>query len=144
MCLAHSKSVLTEESRMRISHLWRSIAVSACAVAVIVAGALLMPSGATFAADDSPEVIAEGKKLAFDRKKGNCLACHAIDDGTLPGNGGPPIVAMKARFPDRAKLRAQIWDSTEKNPSSLMPPFGRHGILTAEEVDKITAYIHSL
>ena len=23
-----------------------------------------------------PDTIAEGKKLTFDRKKGNCLACH--------------------------------------------------------------------
>jgi len=129
---------------MRISHLWRKLAVSASALAVIVASAFLFLTPAAFAADDSPEVIAEGKKLAFDRKKGNCLACHAMDDGTLAGNGGPPLVAMKARFPERAKLRAQIWDSTEKNANSLMPPFGRHGILSADEVDKITAYVHSL
>ena len=45
--------------------------------------------------------IAEGKKLTFDRKKGNCLACHMIDDGELAGNNGPPLLAMKARFPDR-------------------------------------------
>ncbi len=34
--------------------------------------------------------IAEGKSLTFDRKKGNCLACHMIDDGELAGNNGPP------------------------------------------------------
>lgn len=132
---------------MRISALWRSYSVSASAlvaVMAIVASALTFTTETASAADDSPEVIAEGKKLAFDRKKGNCLACHAMADGTLPGNGGPPLVAMKARFPERDKLRAQIWDSTEKNVNSLMPPFGRHGILTAEEVDKITAYVHSL
>ena len=27
--------------------------------------------------------VQEGKKLTFDRKKGNCLACHMIDDGEL-------------------------------------------------------------
>ena len=95
-------------------------------------------------AGDSPELIAEGKKLAFSRKKGNCLACHAMDDGTLAGNGGPPLVAMKARFPDVERLKAQIWDSTERNPNSIMPPFGRHGILTQEEIDKIVAYVHTL
>ena len=42
--------------------------------------------------------IAEGK-VTFDRKKGNCLACHMIEDGELAGNNGPPLVAMKARFP---------------------------------------------
>ena len=58
------------------------------------------------AADE--QVLAEGKKIAFDRKKGNCLACHHIEGGDLAGNIGPALVAMKARFPDKAVLRAQI------------------------------------
>jgi len=85
-----------------------------------------------------------GKKLAMDRPKGNCLACHQIEDGELPGNLGPPLLAMQARFPDKSVLRAQIWDATENNPNSRMPPFGRHGILTEEEIDLITDYLYSL
>jgi len=88
--------------------------------------------------------IAEGKKIAFNRKKGNCLGCHMIANGALPGNVGPPLIAMKARFPDKAKLRAQIWDATTANPKTIMPPFGRHNILSDQEVDKITDFIHSL
>jgi len=88
--------------------------------------------------------IAEGKKIAFNRKKGNCLGCHMIADGALPGNVGPPLIAMKARFPDKAKLRAQIWDATTANPKTIMPPFGRHNILSDQEVHKITDFIHSL
>ena len=88
--------------------------------------------------------IADGKKVAFDRKKGNCLACHMIADGSLPGNIGPPLVAMKARFPDKADLRAQIWDSTVANPNTIMPPFGKHRILTEKEVDLVTEFIYSL
>ena len=88
--------------------------------------------------------IEEGKQIAFDRKAGNCMSCHMIPGATLPGNIGPPLIAMKQRFPDKAKLRAQIWDATEKNPQSLMPPFGAHGVLTEEEIDKVTEYIHSL
>lgn len=95
-------------------------------------------------AGDSPEMVKEGKKLAFSRKKGNCLACHSMDDGTLAGNGGPPLVAMKARFPDVSTLKAQIWDASERNPNSIMPPFGRHGILSKGEIDKIAAYVHTL
>lgn len=87
---------------------------------------------------------AAGQKVAFDRKKGNCLACHMMGDGALPGNIGPPIIAMKARFPDRAKLRAQIWDATVKNPNSLMPPFGKHGILSEKEIDLIVDYVLTL
>ena len=59
--------------------------------------------------------IKEGKKLAFDRKKGNCLACHQIEDGELAGNNGPPLIAMKARFPNKIDLFNQIWDATKNN-----------------------------
>ena len=59
----------------------------------------------------SADDVAEGKKVAFDRKKGNCLACHMMSDGALPGNIGPPLIAIKARFPDKAALREQIWDA---------------------------------
>ena len=90
------------------------------------------------------DAIADGKKVAFDRKKGNCLACHMIDDGALPGNIGPPLVAMKARFPDKGALRAQIWDPTVANPNTMMPPFGKHRILSEKEVDLVTEYIYTL
>jgi len=88
-----------------------------------------------------------GKQLAFDNKKGNCLACHAmpnVPDAVSAGNIAPPLVVMKARFPDRAKLRAQIWDAMQANPNTSMPPFGRHKILTEQEIDKVTDFIHSL
>ena len=90
------------------------------------------------------ERLEKGKQLAMTRSKGNCLACHAIDDGKLPGNLGPPLLSMQLRFPDKAVLRAQIWDATERNPDSRMPPFGKHGILSKEEVDLILDYVYSL
>jgi sulfur-oxidizing protein SoxX len=92
----------------------------------------------------SADAISDGKKVAFDRKKGNCLACHMIAGGSLPGNIGPPLVAMKARFPDKAGLRAQIWDPTVANPNTIMPPFGKHQILNEKEVDLVTEFIYSL
>jgi len=95
-------------------------------------------------ADASADVIAEGKDLTENRRKGNCLSCHLIGDGVFPGTHGPPLIFMKQRFPDKAKLRARIWDATAANPNSMMPPFGRHGILTDEEIDKITEYIYTL
>ena len=88
--------------------------------------------------------VAEGKKVAFDRKKGNCLSCHAIAGGQAAGNLGPPLVAMKARFPDKQALRAQIWDATNRNPATPMPPFGKHNILSDKEIDLVTEFIHSL
>jgi sulfur-oxidizing protein SoxX len=123
---------------MRISAMMTSVFGAVSAVLM----ALVMSTQLASAADDS--VIAEGKKITFDRLKGNCLACHMIEGGELPGNIGPPLVAMKARFPDKAKLRAQIWDSTRSNPNSIMPPFGRHEVLTESEIDKVVEFVHSL
>lgn len=116
--------------------------ITAISVASILTGLTMIPVSVVSASEAS--VIAEGKKLAFNRKKGNCLACHAIAGGKLPGNIGPALIAMKDRFPDKSRLRAQIWDSTANNPNSMMPPFGRHKILSNSDIDKITAYIYSL
>ncbi|MCW8829053.1 MAG: sulfur oxidation c-type cytochrome SoxX [Gammaproteobacteria bacterium] len=117
------------------------LVTTASALATVL-GALSLSPQLAIAAD--AQVVEEGKKIAFDRKKGNCLACHLVDDGDLPGNIGPPLVAMKARFPDKSVLRAQIWDSTKANPNSMMPPFGRHEILTEGEIDKVVEYIYTL
>jgi sulfur-oxidizing protein SoxX len=102
-------------------------------------------TASALAADTPKEVT--GKDLAFDRSKGNCLACHGmptVPDAESTGLYGPPLIAMSARFPDKAKLRAQIYDATVANPNTSMPPFGRHKILTEQEIDKITDFIYGL
>ncbi len=114
---------------------------AASALALVLGG--FIPSLAS-AADTNASVLEEGKKLAFDRKKGNCLACHHVADGISPGNIGPPLLSMQARFPDKATLREQVYDATTKNPNTMMPPFGKHGVLNAEEIDKIVEYIYTL
>ena len=96
------------------------------------------------ASADTSADIAAGKELAFNRDKGNCLACHAIGDGELPGNVAPPLLAMKKRYPGRADLVSQIRDPSGRNPRSTMPPFGRHRILNDEEIDLIVSYLYSL
>jgi len=88
--------------------------------------------------------IAAGKSLVMERSKGNCLACHAIEDGKQPGNIGPPLIGMKLRFPDTEILYRQIWDAAERNPETRMPPFGRHGILSREDIDLIMEYLYTL
>jgi L-cysteine S-thiosulfotransferase len=93
------------------------------------------------------EEPADGKTLAFDRRKGNCIACHLIPSekkAEAPGNIGTPLAKMKDRYSDRAKLRAQIWDATAMNPDSVMPPFGRNKIMTEQEIDLVTDYILGL
>ena len=116
--------------------------ISTASVLATMLGALSAAPQLAVAAD--AQVIEAGKKIAFDRKKGNCLACHHIEGGDLAGNIGPALVAMKARFPDKSALRAQIWDATAKNPNTMMPPFGRHEIMTEAEIDKVVEFIHSL
>ena len=96
------------------------------------------------ASADAAADLAKGKEIAFDRKKGNCLACHQIEGGSLAGNIGPPLVAMKARFPDYDKLRAQIYDARDNNPNTIMIPFGPHEVMSAKEIDLVTAFIHTL
>ena len=116
--------------------------LSAASLAAMI-GALAVTTSAVSVAEEAATVLEKGKETAFDRKLGNCLACHAIDDGTLPGNIGPPLIAMKQRYPDKAKLRDQIWDATVRNPNTIMPPFGRFRILNEEQIDWITEYIYT-
>ena len=109
-----------------------------------VATGLALAAATTLAGPAPDSRLAAGKQLAMARDKGNCLACHAFADGELPGTLGPPLVYMQQRFPDRAQLRAQVWDPTVRNPDTVMPPFGLHQILSETEIDLIVDYIHSL
>jgi sulfur-oxidizing protein SoxX len=105
----------------------------------LVAG---LATGLSAAAADSN--IDKGREIALERSKGNCIACHMIEGGNSPGNIAPPLVGMKARFPDRAVLKAQILDATVRNPETSMPPFGRNRILTPAEIDQVVDFIWSL
>ena len=117
--------------------------VSAISAVAIVMGTF-GPMQATQAA--GADVIEEGRDISFNRKKGNCLACHAIDakGASLPGNIGPPLSNIKDRFTSKDKLRAQIFDATVNNPNSIMPPYGKHKILNGKELDKVVEFIYSL
>ncbi len=119
-----------------------SIITTATSIAALL-GSLAMAPVAVSAAEET-SAAAQGKEIAFDRVKGNCLACHMIEGGDLPGNIGPPLIAMKARFPDKARLRAQIWDATKANPNSIMPPFGRNQVLSEKEIDLVVEFIYTL
>jgi L-cysteine S-thiosulfotransferase len=84
-----------------------------------------------------------GQALAFDRSKGNCLTCHDIKGGDAPGNVGPPLADMKARFPDRRELTTIVFDETKRNPRTVMPPFGRNLILTDGEIEAIVDFLYT-
>lgn len=107
------------------------------------------PTPATCGTKENPPAVpvtdpaVQGGCIAIDRTKGNCHSCHIIK-GINNGNIAPPLVAMKARFPDAAKLKSQVYDATRTNPKSYMPPFGRHGILSDDEIDKVVAFLLTL
>ena len=114
-----------------------------CAL-ILAGGAVLAQEPTETAESATVDTIALGKQAAYNRRLGNCLACHVMGDGEMPGNVGPPLMIMQQRFPERAVLRQQIWDATERNPNTRMPPFGRHGMLTEEEIDWIVDYLYTL
>ena len=110
---------------------------------VALCAALLAPvASAQQPAKDHP-----GKAIAYNNTRGTCLACHSMPtmpDAEQPGNSGPPLIAMSARFPDKKVLRAQVWDATANNPSTFMPPFGKHKVLTEEEIDQVVDFVYGL
>ena len=117
--------------------------------AMLAAGVLgLMLTTSSYAQEKKEEAKPEtGKDIAFNVRKGNCLACHlmpGVPDAITSATIGPPLVAMKARFPDVAVLRDKIWDASKTTPTSAMPPFGKHQIITDKEIDKIVEFIHGI
>jgi L-cysteine S-thiosulfotransferase len=102
---------------------------------------------------------ANGRKVAVDRGKGNCLACHKmpIPEEEFPGELGPSLEKVGKKFSE-GKLRFRIINIQLLNPRSLMPPFYKkpeelnrvveryqgHTILTAQEVEDVVAYLMTL
>ena len=122
----------------KMKQLLTALAIS---TAVVVA-----PISNVQAAEKGASTVEEGKKLAYSRSKGNCLACHMAGEGAMPGNIGPAIIAMKLRYPDKKKLYDKVWGTTESQtvPNSMMPAFGKSGILSDSEISKIVDYIYTL
>lgn len=124
-----------------MQRLHRTLAASVSVITLMGALTVTVPA---VAADKSEKKEMTGKEIAFDRSKGNCLACHAIADGDQPGTIGPPMIAMKQRFPDRKVLEDLIDDPRNRNPHTMMPPFGAHGILSQEEIAKVVDFLYTL
>src|SRR3979490_649593 len=109
-----------------------------------LAMALLIGIAASASPAGAQSAVSEGQKLAFDRGKGNCLTCHAIKGGDLPGTIGPPLKDIKSKYPDRNELVAILTDETHRNPQTVMPPFGRNRILTYQEINAIVDFLQTL
>jgi sulfur-oxidizing protein SoxX len=106
-------------------------------VASGILGAMVLGMSVTSAAPS------EGEKLAFNRSKGNCLACHEIKGAPDSGNIGPALSDMKKRFPNRKELIAIVSDETKRNPLTVMPPFKRNLILNEKEIEAIVDFVYT-
>ena len=122
---------------------WNSVLIDCRPLqALLTAMTIASLTGSTAASAQSQ--AAEGQKLAFDRAKGNCLSCHEIKGGDLPGTIGPPLKDIKSKYPDRSDLVAILTDESKRNPQTAMPPFGRNRILTEEEIGAIVDFLQTL
>ena len=113
---------------------------TASAIFMLLGAAALTPTVA-MAVDD--ELAAEGKKIAENRKKGNCFTCHAYTGVHMAGNMGPALNGISKRK-SRKEIYDQIWDATKANPNTTMPPFGKYEALSKKEVNAVTEWVLTL
>ncbi len=106
--------------------------------------ALMIGVAASTGPARAQSAAAEGQKIAFDRGKGNCLTCHEIRGGDLPGTVGPALKDIKSKYPDRNELVAIVTDETKRNSLTVMPPFGRNRILTEQEINAVVDFLQTL
>ena len=111
---------------------------------LVLSSALIVTAAVPVTTAAAQSSVAEGQRLAFDRTKGNCLSCHEIKGGDLPGSIGPALKDIKSKYPDRNDLIAILTDETRRNPQTAMPPFGRNRILTEQEINAIVDFLQTL
>ncbi len=90
---------------------------------------------------------APGRALFLDPAKGNCAACHQVPaDPAVKSTSriGAPLAGIKSQYPDRSRLRAIVWDLGATIPDTIMPPYGRHRILTEAEIDALLRYLDGI
>jgi len=120
-----------------------------------VVGDVAIPKSLT----GKPGDPARGRKLMANRKKGNCLACHKIkqmSDFLFHGEIGPELSDIATNMPDE-EIRLRLVNPKFVNPDTIMPAFYKveglfrvkkkfrgKPILTAQEIEDIIAYMHTL
>ncbi len=67
-----------------------------------------------------------GRKVAINRKKGNCLACHVrpVPEQADHGEVGPPLDDVGGRL-GAGEIRLRIVNPKVVNPDTIMPAFYR-------------------
>lgn len=104
----------------------------------LIAAVLAVPAAAQTAAAPDVFVLPE---------KGHCAACHQVPEGAGPrtrADLGPLLEGERMRTLGRTRIRSLIEDPTRANPDTVMPPYGRHRILDADEIKLLVEYLHGL
>ena len=99
-----------------------------------------------------------GRKVAIDRKLGNCLACHVlpIPEQAFHGEVGPDLSGVGGNL-SRGEIRLRIVNPKVVNPDTIMPAFYRNDgfervlknfqgktMLSAQQVEDVVAYMMTL
>jgi sulfur-oxidizing protein SoxX len=111
-----------------------------CVAATLIIGTFLI-SHDTSAADKAKTPLEQGKELTINL----CQACHQFEGTTQAGTVGPPLLAMKERFPDSKKLYEIIYDPHVAIKSdTMMPPFGRNGLVDDSQIQLMIEFLYTL
>jgi L-cysteine S-thiosulfotransferase len=101
---------------------------------------------------------ARGKAIVLDRRRGNCLICHAfpIEGEPFQGEIGPAMAGVASRLTE-GQIRLRLIDQSRINPETVMPPYYRVEKLTnvapeydgrpaleAQDIEDVVAYLMSL
>ena len=110
----------------------KTIALSVC---------MAVSAFAVNAEEAGKETIKEGQRLTLEF----CQACHQYTGTEQAGTVAPPLLGMKARFPDRKKLYNIIYDpQMALKKDTMMPPFGRNELLAKDEIEKVIEFLYTL
>lgn len=105
-----------------------------------------------------PGNAASGRKLAINRKKGNCLACHVMPIPEQPFHGliGPDLKGVAGRLTE-GQVRLRIVDPKFFNRETIMPAFYKNTgftrvlkkfkgktMLSAAQIEDLVAYTMTL
>ena len=111
------------------------------------AALLLLAIAGALAPDPVFAQAPDGLALFVRPDKGNCIACHRLPGGTGPATKsdiGPPLDGARLKGWDSDKLRALLEDPTRMVPDTVKPPYGRHRILEAAEIDRLVEFLRAL
>ncbi len=86
-------------------------------------------------------------ELFTQPEKGHCIACHQLPPGAgtaTRSDLGPALSGARMKELGKARLRELLHDPTQANPSTVMPPYGRHQSLDAREFERLADFLHAL